>query len=50
MTTDPLTAALDQLAACRATLTALDTREAAHYRDLKDETTELTSLVPAGAR
>ena len=52
MTADPLTAVLDQLAACREQLTQLDDREAAHFaglittlgRTLADDTAALARL------
>ena len=44
MTPDPLTAALDQLAAHHDQITQLDTREAGHYAAVTGQLTELTDL------
>ncbi len=44
MTTDPIAAALLQLAACRDQLAALDAREAAHYVDLSSQLSRLEDL------
>jgi hypothetical protein len=41
MTTDPIAAALLQLAACRDQLAALDAREAAHHADLSSQLSRL---------
>ena len=46
---DPLTAALDRLAAYREQVTQLDTREAEHHAALSGQLTELTDLA-AGIR
>ena len=51
MTPDPLTAALDQLAAQREQLTRLDTREASHHATLTALLASLTDRLapdPAG--
>jgi hypothetical protein len=45
MTTDPLTAVLDQLAAHREQLSGLDAREARHFASLGEQLTRLASLV-----
>ncbi len=37
MTPDPVSAALDQVAACRAAIAGLDAREAVHYGELSDQ-------------
>jgi hypothetical protein len=44
VTPDPLTAALDQLAACREAIAAVDAREAAHYDELSAQTARLAGL------
>ena len=44
MTPDPLTAALDQLAACHEQLARLDHREAGHHTAITARLTELTDL------
>jgi hypothetical protein len=45
MTTDPLTAALGQLAAQRDQISGLDAREARHFASLGEQLTRLASLV-----
>jgi hypothetical protein len=50
VTPDPITAALDQVTACRAAVTALDAREAAHHGDLTAQVTQLAGLVDAVSR
>ena len=45
MTSDPLTAVLDQLAAHREQLTGIDAREARHFATLSEQLTRLASLV-----
>ena len=45
MTADPLTAVLDQLAACREQLTQLDDREAAHFAAAGEQLTQLADLI-----
>jgi hypothetical protein len=45
MTNDPLTAVLDQLAACREQVSGLDAREARHFASLGEQLTRLASLV-----
>jgi hypothetical protein len=45
MTTDPLTAVLDQLAAHREQASALDAREASHFASLSEQLARLASLV-----
>jgi hypothetical protein len=45
MTPDPASTALDQLAACRAAISRLDAREAAHYGELSDQAAQLAGLV-----
>jgi hypothetical protein len=46
MTPDPLTAVIDQLAACHEQLTRLDAREAGHYTTI---TAQLTHLIACSA-
>jgi hypothetical protein len=50
MTADPLTAALDQLAACREYLSDLDAREAGHYTALSGQLTHLSGMVTTISR
>ena len=50
MTPDPLTAALDQLAACRERITELEAREAAHYAELSGQLTQLAGMVTTISR
>jgi hypothetical protein len=50
MTTDPLTAVLDQLAAHRDHLGQLDTREARHFAAVSERLTELTGLITTMGR
>ena len=50
MTADPLTAVLDQLAACREQLTQLDDREAAHFAAVGERLTELADLITTMGR
>jgi hypothetical protein len=50
MTPDPLTAALDQLAACREHLSSLDTREAAHFAELRAQTAQLAGMITTISR
>jgi hypothetical protein len=45
MAPDPITAALDQLAAHREHITALDTREASHFAEVNEQLTQLTSMI-----
>jgi hypothetical protein len=45
MAADPITAALDQLAAHREHITALDTREATHFTEVNDQLAQLTSMI-----
>ena len=45
MTADPFTAALDQLAACRERIAGLETREAAHFGELRGQTAQLAGMV-----
>jgi hypothetical protein len=45
MAPDPITAALDQLAAHREHITALDTREATHFAEVNDQLTQLASMI-----
>jgi hypothetical protein len=47
MTSDPLTAVLDQLAAQREQVGGLDAREARHFASLSEQLTRLASLVAA---
>ena len=49
MTPDPLTAALDRLAACREHLSGLDTREAGHFAELHAQTAQLGGMVTRSA-
>ena len=41
MTPDPVSTALDQVAACRTAIADLDAREAAHYGELSDQAAQL---------
>ena len=50
MTPDPASTALDQLAACRAAISRLDAREAAHYGELSDQAAQLAGLVTTISR
>jgi hypothetical protein len=50
MTPDPVSAALQQVAACREATAALDAREAAHYDELSDQATRLAELVTTVSR
>jgi hypothetical protein len=50
MTPDPLTAALDMLAACREQATDLDTREAAHYAALSGQLSQLAGMITTISR
>ena len=50
MTPDPASNALDQLAACRAAISRLDAREAAHYGELSDQAAQLAGLVTTISR
>ena len=50
MTADPLTAVLDQLAACREQLTQLDDREDAHFTAVGERLTQLTALITTTGR
>jgi hypothetical protein len=50
MTADPLTAALDQLAACREHLGQLDAREASHFAAVSERFTELAGLITTMGR
>jgi len=50
MTPDPVSTALDQLAACRAAISRLDAREAAHYGELSDQAARLAGLVTTVSR
>lgn len=50
MTPDPVSTALDQLAACRAAIADLDAREAAHYGELSDQAARLAGLVTTVSR
>ena len=50
MTPDPLTAALDQLAACREAIAAVDAREAAHYDELSGQIAQLAGMVTTISR
>ena len=45
MTPDPLTAVLGELDACRAHLSELDAREAAHHAELTGKLSQLTAMV-----
>jgi hypothetical protein len=45
VTADPLTAMLDQLAACREHLSQLDDREASHHAAVSDRLTQLAGLI-----
>jgi hypothetical protein len=50
VTPDPLTAAQDQLAACREAITAVDAREAAHYDELSGQIARLAGLAATISR
>ena len=50
MTPDPLTTALDQLAACREAIAAVDAREAAHYDELSGQIARLAGLAATISR
>jgi hypothetical protein len=50
MAPDPLTAALDQLAANREHITTLDTREASHFAEVNGQLTQLASMISALGR
>src|SRR5689334_15032682 len=50
MTPDPLSAALDQLAACRERVTELETREAAHFGELSGQLSQLAGMVTTISR
>ena len=50
MTPDPLSAALDQLAACRERIADLDAREAAHYGELSGQVAQLAGMVTTISR
>jgi hypothetical protein len=50
VTPDPLPAVLDQLAASREHLASLDAREAAHFAELRGQTTQLAGMVTTISR
>jgi hypothetical protein len=50
MTPDPLSAALDQLAACRELITELETREAGHFGELRGQLSQLAGMVTTISR
>jgi hypothetical protein len=50
MAPDPITAALDQLAANREHLTTLDTREASHFAEVNAQLAQLASMISALGR
>jgi hypothetical protein len=50
MTPDPVTAALDQLAACREHISTLDTREAGHFAAVSGQLDQLASMVTTISR
>jgi len=50
MTADPLTAVLDQLAACREHLAQLDDREAAHFTAVSEQLAQLAGLITTMGR
>ena len=50
MTTDPITAALDQLAANREHVAILDTREASHFAEVNGQLAQLASMISALGR
>ena len=50
MTPDPVSTALDQVAACRTAIADLDAREAAHYGELSGQAAQLAGLVTAVSR
>jgi hypothetical protein len=47
MTPDPISAALDQLAACREAVAGIDAREAVHYTELTGQLAHLAGMVTA---
>jgi hypothetical protein len=50
MTPDPLSAALDQLAACRERIAELEAREAGHFGELRGQLTQLAGMVTTISR
>jgi hypothetical protein len=50
MAPDPITAALDQLAAHREHITTLDTREASHFTEVNGQLAQLASMISALGR
>jgi hypothetical protein len=50
MAPDPITAALDQLAAHREHITTLDAREASHFAEVNAQLTQLASMISALGR
>jgi hypothetical protein len=50
MTADPLTAVLDQLAACREQLAQIDDREAAHFAEVGEQLTKFTAVITTMGR
>ena len=50
MTPDPLSAALDQLAACRERITSLEAREAGHFGELHGQLSQLAGMVTTISR
>src|ERR1700761_8324220 len=50
MTPDPLSAALDQLAACRERITELEAREAGHFGELHGQLSQLAGMVTTISR
>jgi hypothetical protein len=50
MTPDPVSTALDQVAACRTAIADLDAREAAHYGELSGQAAQLAGLVTTVSR
>jgi hypothetical protein len=50
VTPDPFSAALDQFAACRERVTELETREAAHFGELRGQLTHLAGMLTTLSR
>lgn len=50
MTPDPVTAALDQLAAHHEHITSLDTRESSHFAEISGQVAQLTAMITTISR
>jgi hypothetical protein len=50
VTPDPVSAALDQLAACSESIAGIDAREAVHYGELGGQVSELAGIVTTISR